>query len=121
MRNGIMELEADEEVILDEGHCGRHKILVLTNQRLLVLKNDDIDDEIPLADIAEAYPETETFTNLTKLKIRTGSGDERTIGVANSSNLGILLGGDEYMTQSKRSTVDRYAVAINRAVDSLQK
>lgn len=111
-----MDFEAGEHVLLGNGNRG----WTLTNKRLLRLKNDSVQEEIPLSSIAEAYPYTEVFTNLTKLRIRTHGGDDRSIALFTKGGLGILLGGDDYICQDARSTVERYAFAINRAVDSLQ-
>lgn len=116
-----MNLENGEHIILDEGKCGRHTTLTLTNRRLLFLNKDKIEDEIALADVAEVYADTQVFTNMTQLKIRTLKGIERKIIFKSGGGLGLLLGGDDYITQKGRSITDRYAVAITRAVDSLPK
>lgn len=115
-----MNLEAEEHIILNEGKLGWRKTLALTNQRLLFLNNDAVEDEIALADVAEAYPDTQGFTNLTQLKIKMRRGGDRAV-IFKSGGAKLLFGGMDYADQNARSMSNRYASAIMRAVDSLQK
>ena len=69
-----MELEKDENVILDDGFWGLNKKLVLTNKRLLVQKRKgtiiskwEIEHEILLEEIEDAYGMIDVFTSLLKL------------------------------------------------------
>ena len=72
-----MELEKDEDVILDDGFWGKNKKLVLTNKRLLVQKrkgtvisNWEIEYEILLEEIEEAFGMIDVFTSLSSLILK---------------------------------------------------
>jgi tRNA A22 N-methylase len=72
-----MEFEKDENVILDEGFWGSNKKLLLTNKRLLVQKRQgtvismwEIEHEILLEEIEEAYRMIDVFTSLSSLILK---------------------------------------------------
>jgi len=78
-----MELKKDENVILDDGFWGKNKKLVLTNKRLLVQKRNgtviskwEIEHEILLEEIEEAYGMIDVFTSLSSLILKLKNKDQ---------------------------------------------
>lgn len=72
-----MELEKDEVLILDDGLWGKNKKLVLTTKRLLVqmrkgtvISKWEVEYEIRLEEIEEAYGMVDVFTSLSSLILK---------------------------------------------------
>jgi len=110
-----VKLKLGEELIINEGKTGWGTTLALTSKRLLILDQDKIIGETPIENIAGAYAETQTFANLTQLKIKLKDGKEMTVIFRSSVN-GRLYGGSASSNTDIIDLTNRYADAINRVI-----
>jgi predicted DNA-binding antitoxin AbrB/MazE fold protein len=111
-----MKLKPGEELIISEGKTGWGATLALTNKRLLVLDQENIIGETPIENISEAYATTQTFANLTHLKIKLKDGKEMTVIFRSSVN-GRLYSGSDSSKKELVNLTNRYVKAINQAVN----
>jgi ribosomal protein L9 len=110
-----VKLKLGEELIINEGKTGWGATLALTNKRLLLLDQEKIIGETPIENISEAYAETQTFANLTQLKIKLKDGKEMTVLFRSGVN-GHLYGSSGTSNNDIIDLTNRYVKAINRAV-----
>ena len=110
-----MKLKRGEELIINEGKTGWGATLALTNKRLLVLDQDKIIGETSIENISEAFAVTQSFANLTQLKIKLKDGKEMTVIFRSSVN-GRLYGNSDSSNSYIINLTNRYATAINRVV-----
>lgn len=120
-----MELEADEEIILDDGPLGFRRKLMLTNKRLIVQKKQGVfttkwvqEEEIPLDEIEEAYVEPGgAFVALSTAMLKMINQEPIELGLklSDSQMLGTTLAGDQLtdMTIRMKTLNDRWVNAIN--------
>jgi len=110
-----MKLKLGEELIISEGKTGWGATIALTSKRLLVLNQEKIIGETPIENISEAYAATQTFANLTQLKIKLIDGKEMTVIFRSSVN-GRLYDGSGSSNLDIINLTNRYVKAINQAV-----
>jgi len=111
-----VKLKSGEELIINEGKTGWGTTLALTSKRLLVLDHEKIIGETPIENISEAYAETQALANITQLKIKLKDGKEMTVIFRSSAN-GRLYGGSASSNTDIIDLTNRYADAINRAIN----
>jgi hypothetical protein len=111
-----VKLQPREVLLIKEGRTGWGNTLAVTNKRLLILDKDTIVGETPIENVAGAYAETQVLTKLTQLKIKLKDGREMPVIFRSSAN-GFLYGGSEAAGTYLLDLTERYAEAINRAVN----
>jgi hypothetical protein len=109
-------LQNDETLLLNEGKTGWHKTLAVTNKRLLFLNKDKIEKEFQLSNVLEVYPETQSFTGLTKLVIKFTDGTAESI-IFKTGDSDLLLGGLDFAGSNASNMANRYVNMINRVLN----
>ena len=125
MGDGIMELEKDETVLIDECFWGSKKKLVLTNRRLLVQKRKGIvrkrwktENEISLDEIEEAYRMMDLFTSLSSLILSLRNREKmHFVFRLTDSQMPSLIGDvGTLIPMETRAITNKYVTAINRQI-----
>ena len=120
-----MELEKDENVILDDGFWGKNKKLVLTNKRLLVQKRKgtvistwEIEHEILLEEIEEAYGMIDVFTSLSSLILKLKTKDQLFFNFKLIDSKMPGLGGDPGTNNAMKTKeiTNKYLTGINNQI-----
>ena len=120
-----MELEKDENVILDDGYWGSNKKLVLTNKRLLVQKRKgtviskwEIEHEILLEEIKEAYGMIDVFTSLSSLILKLKNKDQLFFNFKLIDSQMPGLGGDIGINNAikTKKITNKYLTGINNQI-----
>jgi hypothetical protein len=119
-----MKLREGEQVVLDYGYLGFRRKLTLTNQRLIFWRKHGFfrtswaqEEEIPLAEIEEAYAEPygPFGWSTVMLKMKNGESVELGLTLPDSEPFMSDLQGESISSMHQRLKVikDRWADAIN--------
>jgi tRNA A22 N-methylase len=120
-----MGLEKDENVILDDGYWGSNKKLVLTNKRLLVQKRKgtvtskwEIENEILLEEIEEAYGMIDVFTSLSSLILKLKNKEQLLINfrLVDSQMPGLTGNTGTFISMKTREITNKYLKRINNQI-----
>lgn len=90
--------------------------LVLTNQRIVFLKDKEIDYEIPLKNIKEAVPDSVGFVGNPYLRLELKNGDAVSI-VFTCVGVRILMG--VFLASKQKKLTQEWIEAINNQLDKL--
>ena len=122
-----MELEKDEDVILDDGFWESNKKLVLTNKRLLVQKRKgnviskwEIEYEILLEEIEEAYGMIDVFTSLSSLILKLKNKEQLLFNFRLIDSQMPRLGGENEtnIAMKTKEITNKYLTGINNQIHS---
>ncbi len=119
-----MKLREGEQIVLDDGYLGFRRKLTLTNQRLMFWKKYGFfrtswaqEEEIPLAEIEEAYAEPSSAFgwSTAMLKMKNGESVELGLKLPDSEPFMPDLEGESLsgMHQRLKAIKDRWVDAIN--------
>ena len=120
-----MKLRKDENVILDNGFWGPNKKLVLTNMRLLVQKrkrtvksNWEIENEILLEEIEEAYGMIDVFTSLSSLVLKLKNKDQLLFNfrLIDSQMPSLKEDSANHISEQTKEITDKFTKAINQQI-----
>lgn len=125
-----MELEKDENVILDDGYWGSNKKLVLTNNRLLVLKrkgkvisNWEIENEVALDEIKEAYGMVDVFTSLSCLILKLKNKEQLLFNfrLTDAQMSGIEGNIETFISGKTREITSKFSTGINNQIHKISQ
>lgn len=128
----LTNLRYGEKIILKLGedeYIGWRKNLILTNKRLIFLKKDKIDSEIPIDEIAEVFPHL-VWVRISTMKglLRNGREPSMKIILKNGREVSIIffcrgikalkgaLLGRSYLIPKQKSIINRWVNAINNLI-----
>lgn len=121
----VMKLEKGENLILDDGFWGSNKMLVLTNTRLVVQKRKgtikskwEIENEILLEEIEEAYGMIDVFTSLSSLVLKLKNNDQLLFNfrLVDSQMPGLGEDSKNFISTKTKEITDKYLKAINQQI-----